>query len=208
MKSLFIKLSSFCLFFSTSISAAESSVAEIFNKRFSGRAYDANKLVSKEQLVRLAQAARTAPSSYNEQPWRFIFLDRASQGQAYEKAYNCLVEFNQNWVKGAPVLVVIAACHTSAGRDKKNLWAEYDTGAAAFGLMLQATQEGLMTHQMGGFDREKLRKEFAIPEECIPMAVMTIGYAAATEKQPEKKERLALQNNFFSGSWNQPLKIN
>lgn len=202
MKTLFLCLFSFLTF---SCFAADSSIAEIFNKRFSGRSYDATKTVSAEQLLRLAEAARSAPSSYNEQPWRFIFCDKATNPEAYNKAFSTLVEFNQNWVKGAPVLVIVAASTKSAHNEKKNLWAEYDTGAAAFALALQATYEGLMTHQMGGFDAEKLRKEFALPADIIPLAVMTVGYPSASEKQPEKKDRLPLQTNFFSGSWGKGL---
>lgn len=185
--------------------AAECPINEIFNKRFSGRAYDAGKPVAPAQLMRLAEAARSAPSSYNEQPWRFIFLDKATHPESYDKAFSTLVEFNQKWVKGTPVLVVVAANTKSAHAGKRNSHAEYDTGAAAFAMAMQATYEGLMTHQMGGFDADKLRKELAIPEDVIPLAIMTVGYPAASEKAPEKKERLPLKDNFFFGSWGKGL---
>ncbi len=202
MKLLLLSLLSL---FTCSCFAADSSIAEVFNKRFSGRSYDATKPVTQTQLNLLAEAARSTPSSYNEQPWRFIFCDRATNPEAYNKAFSTLVEFNQNWVKGAPVLVIIVASTKSSHNEKRNSHAEYDTGAAAFAMMMQATYEGLMTHQMGGFDVEKLRKEFAIPADFIPLAVMTVGYPSASEKAPEKKDRLPLQNNFFSGSWSKGL---
>lgn len=201
MKAFFLCLLSFA---ALSCFAAECP-NEIFNKRFSGRAYDANKAVAPAQLIRLAEAARSAPSSYNEQPWRFIFLDKAANPDAYNKAFSSLVEFNQNWAKGAPVLVIAAASTKSSHHEKRNTYAEYDTGAAAFAMMMQATYEGLMTHQMGGFDAEKLRKEFAIPADYVPLSVITVGYPAASEKAPEKKERLPLNKNFFSGAWNKGL---
>jgi nitroreductase len=97
---------------------------------------------------------------------------------------------------------------------KPNRWAQYDTGAASENLVLQATALGLAAHQMGGFDGEKLRAEFGIPEGCTPMAMIAVGYQAApdvlAEEQQRAKElapraRKPHETRFFAGQWGVPL---
>ena len=199
-----------CFSHETTASAAkqESSILPVFIQRHSGRAYDVSRPVSREQIRLLAQAANTAPSSYNEQPWNFIICDRATDPKAYAKALSCLVEFNQNWAKNAPVLIVISANVISNKTHKINRWAPYDTGAAAICMALQAPALGLMAHQMGGFDEVKIQNEFGIPLEYTPMAVMAVGYESPEEVVhiPSKKERAPLQHHFFMGSWGTGLE--
>jgi nitroreductase len=179
-------------------------ITEILSKRYSGYAYDSKRLVSADQLRAILEAGRLAPSSYNEQPWRFIICNRATNPAAYDKALSTLVEFNQNWAKNAPVLIISLADTQSSRTGMLNRWAQYDTGAAAFSMMLEATSLGLMAHQMGGFDVEKMRKAFAIPSNFEPMAVMAIGFAASVENK--QKERKPLEENFFDGNWRQGFK--
>jgi nitroreductase len=175
-------------------------VSQLLKSRYSGYDYDSSKLVSRDMLKTVLEAGRLAPSSYNEQPWHFLVCNRATDPVAYQKALNTLVEDNRTWAKNAPVLVLCVADTKSAHDDQGNGWAQYDTGAAAFAMMAQATSLGLMTHQMGGFDSDKARKAFSIPDQFEPMAVMAIGYATAVQNSPEKK-RKPLQENFFEGAW-------
>jgi nitroreductase len=187
---------------------APSKIVPLLNQRHSGRAYDSSRLVTLEQIGLLAEAARSAPSSYNEQPWNFIICDRTTNPKAYAKAFSCLVEFNQNWAKNAPVLIVISANMQSEETKTVNRWGAYDTGAAAVCMALEATALGLMAHQMGGFDEVKIRKEFHIPEEYVPMAVMAVGYESAEEAAHVlAKNRQPLHENFFMGSWGTGLQI-
>lgn len=175
-------------------------IEEIVQKRHSGYSYDSSKSVSKEQLALIVKAGQLAPSSYNEQPWRFIICDKKTDPAAYEKVFSTLVPFNQKWVENVPVLIVSVAASKSAHNQEFNRFAQYDTGAAAFSMMLQATSLGLMAHQMGGFDQTKLQALFAIPEDFIPMAVMAIGYETPGAEVSEKK-RNPIEQSFFSGSW-------
>lgn len=184
----------------TAESTTKASVAEIFTKRFSGRSFDGSRPVTHDQILSILEAGRLAPSSYNEQPWVFIVCDKTTDPQAYNKAFATLVEFNQGWAKNAPLLIVAVANMKSSHGGKTNTYAPYDTGAAAVCMALEASSLGLMAHQMGGFDAEKIRQAFAIPADFVPQSVIAIGYPAADEKQAER-ERKPLKDNFFMGSW-------
>lgn len=175
-------------------------MSQILSKRYSGYKYDASRLVAHEQLKEIIEAGRLAPSSYNQQPWNFIICDRSKNPEAFKKVLGNLVEFNQGWAKNALVLIISIASNKSAHNGESNRWGPYDTGAAAFAMMLKATSMGLMAHQMGGFDESKIRQEFFIPENFEPMSVMAIGYPSSEEVQPERKRR-PLSENFFEGSW-------
>ena len=177
MKACPLLLSLLCSFFlpclgqQVSAPKQEAAVLPIFNLRHSGRNYDSTRPVTEEQIRLLAEAARSAPSCYNEQPWAFIFCDRTIDPQAYAKVMKGLVEFNQGWAKNAPVLVVISAETKSRRTKKDNQWGPYDTGAAAVCMALQAAGMGLMAHQMGGFaDADIIRKEFNIPPRICSMS--------------------------------------
>lgn len=184
-------------------------VGEIFMKRHSGNAYDSECDVSLEQLFTLAEATRWTPSSYNDQPWSFIFCHRDHTPEAYQTVLDSLMGKQGEWVKNAPVLVVTLVRGNFAYNGKPNMWAEYDTGAAALSLSLQATELGLMTHQIGGFDAAKIGEGFSIPEGYRPLTVITVGYEAVTEEVPQKpqkpRERFPLEDNFFFGEWQHGL---
>lgn len=168
-------------------------------QRHSGYQFDSSRSVSKGALEMIMKAGQMAPSSYNDQPWMFLVCDRATNPESYEKVMSALVEFNQGWAKNAPVLMVTIA-HTNSHNNEFNRWAQYDTGAAAMSMMLQATSLGMMAHQMGGFDDKKIAKLFNLPEDCVPMAVMALGYEVKNETERAKKERKPLNDIFITGS--------
>jgi nitroreductase len=177
--------------------------------RWSGRAYDASKLVSHEQIIALLEAARWAPSCFGDQPWRFIVWDKNTDAAAWQQAFDCLVPSNQSWVKDTPVLMLVCADTLFNHNQKPNRWGQYDTGAAAENLCLQASSLGLMAHQMGGFDADKARETFAIPAQYTPMAMLCVGYAAdintvtgdALDRETAARTRRPLSELFFSNSW-------
>lgn len=173
--------------------------AQLLSQRFSGRTYDSTKLVTQDQLKAIMEAARLAPSSYNDQPWNFIICNRSTHPEAYKMVLSVLVEFNQQWAENAPVLIITVAASKN-DRGEFNRWGQYDSGAAAFSMMLQATSLGLMAHQMGGFDAAKIQKLFSIPEFYVPMSVMAIGYPSASQEKPVRS-RKPLEDNFFMGKW-------
>jgi nitroreductase len=183
------------------------SILPIFSKRHSGRSYDSERPISTDQIRLLAEAARSAPSSYNDQPWFFIFCNRATDPQAYAKVMKGLDEFNQGWAKNVPLLVVVVADTKSRHTQKENRWGPYDTGAAAVSMALQAAGMGLMAHQMGGFDEDIIRSEFQVPAQYVPMSVMAIGYETPAEAANiPAKTRQSLNENFFMGKWCKKLE--
>ncbi len=187
---------------------------ETIANRWSGRAYDAAKKVSQEQIIALLEAARWAPSCYGDQPWRLMVWDKHQNEQAWQQAFECLVLGNQAWVKDAPVLMLSCANTVFGHNNQPNRWAQYDTGAAAENLCLQATDLGLMAHQMGGFNADKAREEFAIPSQYTPMAMVSIGYPAdiatvtgeALTREMTERKRKALGELFFAGAWGKPIQ--
>lgn len=184
-------------------------ILECISKRWSGVAFDPDRPVTKQQLSALLEAARWAPSCFGDQPWRYIVCDKTENPEAWQKLYDCLMEGNQAWCKHVPIL--IAACHDTVFNmnGQPNGLAAYDTGAASVSLCLQATELGLMSHQMAGFSAELVSEKFQVPERFKPIATIAIGYQLPEDKIPaELKEReLAprkrnpLSKNFFMGSW-------
>ena len=181
--------------------------------RWSGRAYDANKPISEQDVIALLEAARWAPSCFGDQPWRFLVWNRHADAASWEKAFDCLVPGNQAWVKDAPVLLLATADSIFTHNGAANRWGQYDTGAAAENICLQAASMGMMAHQMGGFDVEKTRSTFAIPEQYAIMAMISVGYPAdvstlqgeVLEREQAPRKRRELGELFFNGSWGQPI---
>lgn len=183
-------------------------------ERWSGRAYDAAKSVSHEQVIALLEAARWAPSCFGDEPWRFVVWNKASDPQAWQQAFDCLVPGNQAWVVDAPVLVLTCADTLFGHNQKPNRFAQYDTGAAAENLCLQAASMGLMAHQMGGFDADLAREKFNIPAQYTVMAMISVGYPAdistlsgdALARETVARTRKPLAELFFDASWGQGVK--
>ncbi len=187
----------------------QSPIHEIIANRWSPRAYDAHKHVSHEQIIALLEAARWAPSCFGDQPWRFIVWNKTQDAAAWQQAFDCIVPSNQTWVKDAPVLILVCADTLFGHNQTPNKWAQYDTGAAAVSLCLQATSMGLVTHQMGGFNSDKTREVFNIPAQYTPMAMLSVGYEGDANQLPEdlkarelaERKRKPLGELFFNGTW-------
>lgn len=184
-------------------------INEAIANRWSGRAYDAAKQVNHEQIIALLEAARWAPSCFGDQPWRFIVWNKHADTAAWQQAFDCLVPSNQAWVKDAPVLLLVCADTLFSHNLQPNRWAQYDTGAAAENLCLQAGSMGLMAHQMGGYNADVMRETFAIPAQYIPMALLSVGYQAdiatlsgeVLTRETAARTRRPLNELFFAGCW-------
>jgi nitroreductase len=182
-------------------------------RRWSPRALDPDRPVETETVLGILEAARWAPSSGNEQPWRFLLFDSRDPG-ALEAARSCLVEGNA-WARKAPVLLLSVASETYTRNGKPNSLARHDVGLATENLLLQATESGLAVHPMAGFDSEKARQLFQIPEGHAPLAMIALGYPGSIENLPEEllkretapRSRKALEEWVFAGSWERPLRI-
>jgi nitroreductase len=147
-------------------------------KRWSPRSFVQYEIPD-DDFFSLFEAARWAPSSYNGQPWRFIYTKRNSK--VWDKFLNLLVDFNKSWVKNSSVLVVVISRKNFEHNNKPSITHQLDTGAAWENLALQATYKGLATHGMQGFDYERARKELEIPDEYDVLAMIAIGKQGSKE---------------------------
>jgi len=140
--------------------------------RWSPRAFS-TKPVAASELQALLEAARYAPSCSNEQPWRFLITDSEDK---LARLRGVLDEGNQVWANKAPVLILVTSKKQFAKTGKDNHWQMFDSGTAWGYLSLEAERRGLVTHAMGGFDREKTRREFSIPDDLEVITVIAVGY--------------------------------
>jgi nitroreductase len=184
-------------------------INELIRERWSPRAF-LPKAVETGRLLSVLEAARWAPSSYNEQPWFFI-VARAEDGEDFQKLLGCLVEANQAWAKGAPVLMISVAKTTFDRNGKPNRVAVHDVGLASENMVLEAVEQGLVAHGMGGIDVEKIRVVYGLPENCEAVAGWALGYEGEADTLPEQfqeaerapRERRGLSQFVFGGTWGQ-----
>lgn len=178
--------------------------------RWSPYAYAAEP-VACDDLRALFDAARTAPSSRNEQPWRFV-VGRQGEG-VYDHVLAALAEANQAWARHAPVLGVAFVATHGARDGRPNESARYDLGAAMALLALSATSRGLQLHQMGGFDRRAAEADLGAPEGFEGVVAFALGYPADEGRTPEglseglaardrqRRERRRLHELVFGETW-------
>jgi nitroreductase len=154
---------------------AEHPVDELFLNRWSPRAMTGEPL-EREELMALFEAARWAPSSYNNQPWRILYASRDSKH--WTTFFGLMVESNQSWAKDAGALVVFISRTHFDFNGKPSVTHSFDTGAAWENLALQGWLKGLVVHGMQGFDYERARTELNIPEGFQVEAMAAIGKPA------------------------------
>ena len=180
--------------------------------RWSPRSFDGRD-VHPADLRKVFEAARWAPSSYNEQPWRFIVGLRNTD--TYNKIASTLVAFNKAWATKAPVLILGVAKTKFSHNGAPNHYALYDLGAAASVLVLQAATLGLAAHQMGGFDQEAARKVLGIPGDYAIGSVTALGYQGepaaladehliANETAPRTRKPL---NEIVMAAWGESAEL-
>jgi len=145
-----------------------------------------DKPVSGDDLLSLFEAARWAPSSYNEQPWRYIVAVKADDPKLFDDVVACLVEGNQAWAKQVPVLALGIVSRRFQKNDKPNKAAEHDLGIAAAQLTMEATARGLCVHQMIGIQPEEARKRFDIPDGFDAHTALAIGYHGDPDSASEE----------------------
>ena len=164
--------------------------------------------VAEDDLRAVLEAARWAPSSYNEQPWSFIVATR-EDADGFARVLACLVEPNQAWARAAPVLLLGCASLQFRRNSKPNGHALHDLGLAAGNLSLEATARGLAVHQMAGILPDRVREQYAVPAEVQPLTAIAIGYAADPEtlsgelklRDTATRERRPLRDFVFGAKW-------
>ena len=184
-------------------------IHELLRRRWSPRAFS-DRRVDPAIMRSLLEAARWAPSSYNEQPWSFIVATRDDPVE-FGRLLSCLVEGNIQWAQHAPVLMVSVARLSFEDDGKPNRHAFHDVGLAVANLIVQATALGLVVHQMAGIFPDKIRELYGIPEGYEAVAGIALGYPGDPQSLPEglrkrelaPRERKPLTEFVFSGSWGQ-----
>lgn len=186
---------------------AQFPIHDLLARRWSPRAFD-GRPVEVDALRTLLEAARWAPSSNNEQPWRFIVATKGHE-TGWNRLFDCLAEGNQKWTVLAPVLMLSVASMHFEDDGKPNRHAFHDTGLATENLVLQATASGLVAHQMAGFDVEKARVDLRIPAGYEPVAMIAVGYPGNPDILPERlrerelrpRSRRPIGEWTFGGQW-------
>jgi nitroreductase len=161
-------------------------IAPLFLRRHSPRAMSGAPL-PRAEFLRLFEAARWAPSSANQQPWRFVLAERDTA--AFDAVFATLVPFNQEWCARAAGLVVVCTDTirvTSTGERTVRRLAAFDAGAAWMSLALQGAAMGLVVHAMEGFDHVAARGVVGAPEGVDVLAMVAIGLPGETSLLPEK----------------------
>ncbi|MFO8236532.1 MAG: nitroreductase family protein [Bacteroidales bacterium] len=158
-------------------------VYEVIQKRYSPVIFS-DQQIGDDVLFRLFEAARWAPSSFNDQPWNFIY-GRKGQDSVYKALFETLMDDNKRKARHAPVLVLSVANMISPTTHKENPYAFHDVGMAMGNLLLQATALDVYVHQMGGYYKKKAREILNIPRTHKPVAMMAMGYKGVFEKFPE-----------------------
>jgi nitroreductase len=187
-------------------------IHDLLRRRWSPRAFD-DRSIEPEKLRSLFEAARWAPSSNNEQPWRFLVATKENTIE-HDRLFSCLVEGNQKWAHRAPALLLsVAKLQFEDGSPNRH--ALYDTGMAVENLVVQATALGLVVHQMAGFRIDQARTSCKIPASYEPVAIIAVGYPGdpaklsdrlrARETQP--RVRKPLTELVYSATWEQPSPL-
>jgi len=186
----------------TTTDTPSASLNELIRTRWSPRQY-LDRAIARADLKTLFEAARWASSCFNEQPWRFIVATK-DDPEHFAKVLGLLVEVNQKWAAGAPVLGFSAGKKTFTHNGAPNRFGIHDVGAGSASLAIEAAARGLHAHFMGGFDAARARIEFAVPDDFEIGAAFAIGYIDEGAVKPGDRARKPLIDLVFGKSWGQP----
>ena len=183
-------------------------VAPIFLDRWSPRAFDAS-VMPDADLLTIFEAARWAPSSFNAQPWRFLYAKR--EDADWERFLDLLIPFKQVWAHSASVMIYILSdsqMEMVPGQPKPSHSHSFDAGAAWACLALQATMMGYHAHGMVGVDFDRARAELKVPDRYRFEAAAVIGRVGAIEVLEEKlrarevpSDRKPVGDFAYRGEW-------
>lgn len=151
--------------------------------RWSPRAMTGEELTN-DELLSLFEAARWAPSSYNGQPWRFLYARRGTA--EWDRFLGLLGDFNRQWAGDAAVLIVVLSRKTLEKNGKPSRTHSFDCGAAWQNLALQGSAMDLVIHGMEGFDYDEARRVLGVPDDHEVEAMVAVGRPGPREELPEK----------------------
>ncbi len=195
------------------LSATQYPIEEVLRQRWSPIAFS-DQAVEPEKLRSVLEGARWAASSYNEQPWSYIVATQNNPDE-FSRLLECLAEGNQVWAKNAPVLMLSVAKLTFTRNGVENRHAFHDVGAASTNLAIEATAQGLVIHQMAGFDGPKAKETYGIPDGYDPVAAIALGYLgdpqtlseSMQQRQSAPRTRKPIDQFVFTGHWSQTSPI-
>jgi nitroreductase len=166
--------------------------------------------LDKATLMTLLEAARWAPSAFNNQPWRFLYALRG--GPHFAGYLDLLTESNRLWARNAGALVLIASRTTFERNGKPSATHSFDAGAAWMSFALQGHSLGLAVHGMQGFDHDRARALAGLPGDHAVEAMAAVGHPAPPDVLPEAlrakerpSQRKRVEEFAFEGSVPPPL---
>jgi len=182
-------------------------VHDLVAERWSPVGFDGSGL-DDDTLAALFEAARWAPSAFNEQPWRFL-VARRDDTDSFAAMLSCLVDANGAWARNASALILTAAATTHARNGKPNGKALYDLGQAVGNMSAEATARGLVMHQMGGILPDRARELYGVPDEVEVVTAIAVGRAVEPKSLPDDlrgrdeapRARRPLADQVFGGTW-------
>lgn len=161
----------------------EAKIDSIFLERWSPRAFS-DKKVEDSHLKSVFEAARWAPSSFNEQPWRFLYANTEENLRVYR---SLLGEFNQVWANRAPVLIFVLSKKRFSMNNQENSVYQFDAGASWMALAIQARKLGLYTHGMAGIKHEEVYSVLNVPkEDYTVLCAVALGYQGEVSELPKE----------------------
>lgn len=158
-------------------------IHDLLRKRWSARAFSSRR-VEKTKLFSILEAARWTPSSRNEQPWRYIIFTTDNPSRLLE-AQSVLLESN-SFAKQAPILICAITKKTYTDSLELNRLYFHDLGAANENMFLECFNQGLIMHEMGGFNVKLAKEIFNIPDDYEVGIMIAVGYQGTNDSLPEK----------------------
>lgn len=186
-------------------------LASGLDRRWSPVRFDADEDVTDVDLKAVLEAARWAPSSFGEEPWRFLVARRDDPWRG--RVESALREGNA-WARRASVLLVGTAKRTYTLDGRTNRHAAHDLGLALSGIMAEAMARGLVTHAMGGFDPDQIRNDFAVPDDFDVLWVTALGHhdpaldePGLVEREGRPRRRKPLEDTVFGPRFGQSMEV-
>ncbi len=178
----------------------------LLQMRWSPRTFD-DREIQDQELNQLLEAARWAASSYNRQPWRFIYAKKGTE--AYDRIVDCLSDFNKRWAATAPLLLLSAYKEKTENGDD-NFHALHDLGLSLGNMGIQAQHMGIVMHHMAGIDWKKAQDLFEVPDGFHITTAIAIGYYGGNvenlpenlrEQEVQERTRNPITTFAFEGKW-------
>lgn len=163
--------------------------------------------ISDDMVNELSEAARLAPSCYNKQPWRFIFVRDPDTLARLHKA----LPGGNKWAEAASMIVAVFSARDLGCLIEGREYNLYDTGTATGFMVLRATEMGLVAHPIAGYDEKKVKEALGVPGDMQVITLVNVGKLSKDispvlseqqiEAEKKRPERLPKEKIFFMDSY-------